>query len=65
LPSIGISISFELLCGWTISVLQGAGAIRECEEHGWMQDAPIRTRASVPSISPEIRRLAFLRKSRR
>ncbi|MBR0850261.1 hypothetical protein JQ543_21120 [Bradyrhizobium diazoefficiens] len=24
--------------GWAISVLQGAGAIRECEEHGWMQD---------------------------
>jgi hypothetical protein len=24
--------------GWAISVLQEAGAIRECEEHGWMQD---------------------------
>lgn len=24
--------------GWAISVLQDAGAIRECEEHGWMQD---------------------------
>jgi hypothetical protein len=23
---------------WAISVLQEAGAIRECEEHGWMQD---------------------------
>ena len=23
---------------WAISVLQGAGAIRECEEHGWMRD---------------------------
>jgi hypothetical protein len=23
---------------WVISVLQEAGAIRECEEHGWMQD---------------------------
>jgi hypothetical protein len=24
--------------GWAISVLQEVGAIRECEEHGWMQD---------------------------
>jgi hypothetical protein len=24
--------------GWAISVLYEAGAIRECEEHGWMQD---------------------------
>jgi len=26
------------LRGWAISVLQEVGAIRECEEHGWMQD---------------------------
>jgi hypothetical protein len=26
------------LRGWAISVLLGAGAIRECDEHGWMQD---------------------------
>jgi hypothetical protein len=26
------------LRGWAIYVLQEAGAIRECEEHGWMQD---------------------------
>ncbi|WP_407150467.1 hypothetical protein [Bradyrhizobium sp. ORS 86] len=26
------------LQGWAIHVLQEAGAIRECEEHGWMQD---------------------------
>jgi len=26
------------LRGWAISVLQEAGAIIECEEHGWMQD---------------------------
>jgi hypothetical protein len=26
------------LRGWAISILQEAGAIRECEEHGWMQD---------------------------
>jgi hypothetical protein len=24
--------------GWAISVLQEAHAIRECEDHGWMQD---------------------------
>jgi hypothetical protein len=24
--------------GWAISVLREAGAIRECGEHGWMQD---------------------------
>jgi len=23
---------------WAISVLNDAGAIKECEEHGWMQD---------------------------
>ncbi|QHO75549.1 hypothetical protein ACH79_25805 [Bradyrhizobium sp. CCBAU 051011] len=26
------------LRGWAIHVLQEEGAIRECEEHGWMQD---------------------------
>jgi hypothetical protein len=26
------------LRGWAISVLSEAGAIRECEVHGWMQD---------------------------
>jgi hypothetical protein len=30
--------AIRTLCGWAISVLQEAGAIRECEEHGWMQD---------------------------
>jgi hypothetical protein len=30
--------SIRTLRGWAISVLQEAGAIRECEEHGWMQD---------------------------
>ena len=24
--------------GWALSVLLEAGAIRECEEHGWMKD---------------------------
>ncbi|MGJ4941434.1 hypothetical protein ACQR1W_12745 [Bradyrhizobium sp. HKCCYLS1011] len=26
------------LRGWAISVLDEAGALRECEEHGWMLD---------------------------
>ncbi|OKO68967.1 hypothetical protein AC629_41700 [Bradyrhizobium sp. NAS80.1] len=26
------------LRGWAMSVLHDAGAIRECGEHGWMQD---------------------------
>src|ERR1700759_4452231 len=30
--------SIRTLRGWAISVLQEAGAIHECEEHGWMQD---------------------------
>lgn len=30
--------AIRTLQGWAIHVLQEAGAIRECEEHGWMQD---------------------------
>ena len=30
--------AIRTLRGWTISVLHEAGAIRECEEHGWMMD---------------------------
>jgi hypothetical protein len=30
--------AIRTLRGWAISVPQEAGAIRECEEHGWMQD---------------------------
>jgi hypothetical protein len=30
--------AFRTLRGWAIFVLQEAGAIRECEEHGWMRD---------------------------
>ena len=30
--------TIRTLRGWAISVLQEAGAIRECEEHGWLQD---------------------------
>jgi len=30
--------AIRTLRGWAIYVLQEAGAIRECEEHGWAQD---------------------------
>lgn len=30
--------AIQTVRGWAISVLQEAGAICECEEHGWMQD---------------------------
>jgi hypothetical protein len=29
---------FPALEGWAISVLLDTGAIRECEDHGWMKD---------------------------
>jgi hypothetical protein len=32
------SPTIRTLHGWAISVLNEAGAIRECEAHGWMQD---------------------------
>ena len=28
----------RMLRGWAISVLQEAGAIHECEQHGWAKD---------------------------
>lgn len=30
--------AIRTLRGWAIGVLQEAGAIKQCEEHGWMQD---------------------------
>ncbi|MCK1326337.1 hypothetical protein IVA94_36845 [Bradyrhizobium sp. 156] len=30
--------TIRTLRGWAISVLQEAGAIHECEEHGWARD---------------------------
>jgi hypothetical protein len=30
--------AIRTLQGWAITVLLETGAIRECEEHGWMQD---------------------------
>jgi hypothetical protein len=31
-------LKFRTLSGWARSILLEAGAIRECEEHGWMKD---------------------------
>jgi hypothetical protein len=30
--------AIRTLRGWAINVLNEAGAIRECEDHGWVQD---------------------------
>lgn len=30
--------AIRTLRGWALAVLQEAGAIHECEEHGWAQD---------------------------
>ena len=55
--------AIRTLRGWAISVLLEAGAIRECEEHGWMHDRAdphARERAfdmardaAPPGVSPE------------
>ena len=52
------------LRGWAINVLQEAGAIRECEYHGWMQDRAdphacerafeIARHDAPPGFSPEV-----------
>ncbi|MFG3593076.1 hypothetical protein [Bradyrhizobium sp. RDI18] len=40
--------AIRTLRGWAISVLQEAGGLRECEEHGWMQErADPQSRASI------------------
>jgi hypothetical protein len=55
--------AIRTLRGWAIQVLQEAGAIHECDEHGWMQDRAdphARERAfeiarqdPPPGLSPE------------
>jgi hypothetical protein len=30
--------AIRTLRGWAVATLQEAGVIRECDEHGWMQD---------------------------
>jgi hypothetical protein len=51
------------LQGWAIEVLREVGAIRECEEHGWMQDSAdphareraldIASKNPPPGLSPQ------------
>jgi hypothetical protein len=55
--------AIQTLSGWAIAVLQEAGAIKECEEHGWMQDRAdpharqrafdIAREARAPGVSPQ------------
>ena len=55
--------AIRTLRGWAISTLLDAGAIRECEKHGWMQDRSdphARERAveaarrdPLPGVSPD------------
>jgi hypothetical protein len=55
--------AIRTLRGWAINVLNEAGAIRECEDHGWMQDRAdphVRERAvdiaredPPPGVSPQ------------
>jgi hypothetical protein len=55
--------AIRTLRGWAISVLLEAGAIRECEEHGWMRDradpharnhaVDIARQDPPPGLSPE------------
>jgi hypothetical protein len=47
------------LRGWAIAVLQEAGSIRECDEHGWMQDcADPHARKRALEMPAKIRRTA-------
>jgi hypothetical protein len=61
--------AIRTLRGWAISVLQEAGAVRECEEHGWMLDRTdphARERAfdiarqdPPPAVSPQAAAVAI------
>jgi hypothetical protein len=54
---------FRTIDGWARCVLLEAGAIRECEEHGWMRDRAdpharerallVARRDPPPGVSPE------------
>jgi hypothetical protein len=62
-------MAIRTLRGWAISVLEEAGAIRECEEHGWMReraDPQARDRAfdiarqdTPPGVSPQAAAVAI------
>ena len=61
---------FRTIDGWVRCVLLEAGAIRECEEHGWMKeraDPDARDRALLiaredppPGVSPEAAAVAVM-----
>lgn len=45
--------TFQSLRGWAIAILTEIGAIRKCEEHGWMKD---RTDPHARELALEIAR---------
>ena len=50
--------AFRTIEGWAISILLEAGAICECEEHGWMKDrTDPQARQRAIEIARSIRRL--------
>jgi hypothetical protein len=61
--------AIRTLRGWAICMLHEAGAIRECEEHGWMQDRAdpharerafdIARRDPPPGVSPQAAAVAI------
>jgi hypothetical protein len=61
--------AIRTLRGWATSVLQEAGALRQCEEHGWMQDrgdpharecaVDIARRDPPPGVSPQAAAVAI------
>jgi hypothetical protein len=61
--------AIRTLRGWATSVLQEAGALRQCEEHGWMQDRgdpharecafDIARRDPPPGVSPQAAAVAI------
>jgi hypothetical protein len=53
--------AFRTIEGWAISILLEAGAICECEEHGWMKDRTDPQARAVghrdrPPVSAALRR---------
>jgi hypothetical protein len=50
--------------GWATFVLLETGAVRECQEHGWMRIGPIPMLGTEPSRSPARTRRRALRKMR-
>jgi hypothetical protein len=58
--------AIRTLQGWAISVLVEAGAISECEEHGWMKDRgdPHARERALSSSPARILRPASLQRKR-